>query len=59
MRYSTLLRRANKVGGDKRMEKVILMPVYNKSVKKLYYNDLLVYYFPKEIFVIFFTYFHL
>jgi len=32
LRYSTLLRRANKVGGDRRMEKVILMPVYNKSV---------------------------
>ena len=33
MRYSTLLRRANKVGGDRRMEKVILMPVYNKLVR--------------------------
>ncbi|XP_018669293.2 uncharacterized protein LOC100180874 isoform X2 [Ciona intestinalis] len=31
IRYSTLLRRANKVGGDRRMDKVILMPVYNKQ----------------------------
>ena len=34
LRYSTLLRRANKVGGDRRMEKVILMPVYNKMVRR-------------------------
>ena len=32
VRYSTLLKRANKVGGERRMEKVILMPVYNKQV---------------------------
>ncbi|XP_076802419.1 uncharacterized protein LOC143446593 [Clavelina lepadiformis] len=31
VRYSTLLKRANKVGGERRMEKVILMPVYNKQ----------------------------
>ena len=35
-RYSTLLRRANKVGGDRRMDKVILMPVYNKNVSSYY-----------------------
>lgn len=34
LRYSTLLKRANKVGGDRRMEKVILMPVYNKMVSE-------------------------
>lgn len=30
-RYTTLLRRANKVGGDRRLDKVILMPIYNKQ----------------------------
>lgn len=34
-RYNTLVRRANKVGGDKRMEKIVLMPVYNIDVSNI------------------------
>ncbi|XP_039247786.2 uncharacterized protein LOC120325728 isoform X2 [Styela clava] len=30
-RYNTLVGRANKIGGDKRMEKIVLMPVYNMN----------------------------
>lgn len=36
-RYNTLVRRANKVGGDKRMEKIVLMPVYNIDVRDIFY----------------------
>ena len=37
-RYNTLQRRAVKVAGDKRKEKVTLMPVYNKKVSDLLQN---------------------
>ena len=41
-RYNTLQRRAVKVAGDKRKEKVTLMPVYNKKVSgKLVQNNCL------------------
>lgn len=36
VRYNTLLRRANKVGGDRRMDKVILMPVYHKKASDVF-----------------------